>query len=86
MGPGRSHPPMHRFGRAAVSPISTVAFVNFIPIYFELIQLNLKSSKIHRNLNKFRKNKKSHLLVEFKGFPRDHTYVMMSDFPKQGVY
>jgi hypothetical protein len=68
MGPGRSHPPVHHFGRAAVSPISTVAFVNFIQIYFELIQIILKSSKIHRNLNKFRKNKKSHLLVEFKGF------------------
>jgi hypothetical protein len=68
MGHGRSHPPVHHLGRAAVSPISTVAFVNFIQIYFELIQIILKSSKIHRNLNKFRKNKKSHLLVEFKGF------------------
>jgi hypothetical protein len=63
MGPGKSHPPVHRFGQAAVSPISTVAFVNFVQIYFELIQINLKSCKIHRNLNKFRKNKKSFLVL-----------------------
>jgi hypothetical protein len=31
--------------------------------------MNLKSAKIHRNLNKFNlENMKPHLLVEFKGF------------------
>jgi hypothetical protein len=70
MGPSRSPPPppVCRFGRAALSPISIVAFVNLVRIYFELIQIHLKSSKIYRNLNKFRKNMKSLMLVEFKGF------------------
>jgi hypothetical protein len=50
---------------AGWSPLSIVIFINFLRVYLDLIQMNLKSSKIHRISNKFRKNMKSLPIFEF---------------------
>jgi hypothetical protein len=60
--------PVRRFGPDRIEPKNTLDLVFFFRIYFELIQMNLKSSKNHSNSNKFRKNMKPLVLVEFKEF------------------
>jgi hypothetical protein len=60
--PGNSRPSVswHHFHCATsdqpiLSPLSIVGFLIFFWIWFEFIQMNPKSSKIHRNSDKFRK-------------------------------